>query len=369
MLSRRDSYFPILLRLITALVVSGFGVFAADFNLDYNGASPVSLHTELTYEGKGVRLTATAKNDSGSAARVLRICILSPSVKTGCLFEIWNTSPVEKGASLSWNLVSRVKVASLEHDATLEEFEADDLGARITNAGQKLHEEPPSIPPPTIIRWTANESNSDSFFVQGLQVKSLEADGIEVRAAVSEAGGYLRVDLSVVNGTSARIDLLPRKSDLFITKPKPREVAYKTPEQLSNSIRHRATWATILIAIGSARTKTITSNTYESGSIGLSGPGGSASGYYSGSATTYTTVPDESARIEGQAHMAAVAKKESAQLQAVEDIAVRANTLFPGQRITGALFFELEKKHDVVLFTLPLGDHIFQFAFDAVGLN
>lgn len=48
---------------------------AEDFRLRYLDAEPISLHATLSYEGKGERLTATAKNESSATLRHAKICI------------------------------------------------------------------------------------------------------------------------------------------------------------------------------------------------------------------------------------------------------------------------------------------------------
>jgi hypothetical protein len=115
--------------------------------------------------------------------------------------------------------------------------------------------------------------------------------------------------------------------------------------------------------MGSFRTKTITSTTYGSGSVDIVGAGGSATGTYSGSATTTTTMPDEAARAQSAAQIAAIEQRKEAAMQAVHDITLRSNTLFPGQQISGAIFFEREKNHTSMVLSVPLAGRTFQFVF------
>jgi hypothetical protein len=78
------------------------GIFllkAEDFSLSVNGVGPFTVHTSLTYEGKGERLIATATNDSGKAVPYLKLCVTAAT--KGCLFEMWNTAQWEPGAILN----------------------------------------------------------------------------------------------------------------------------------------------------------------------------------------------------------------------------------------------------------------------------
>jgi hypothetical protein len=111
---------------------------AEDFTLRYFGAGPVTLQTTITYEGAGERLVASARNESGAPIEHVKFCVLSPAMKGGCLFEMWNTVVWEPGEMLHWNATAAKRVPTLAHEATIEEFES-----------AKLQQQPPS-PPKTI---------------------------------------------------------------------------------------------------------------------------------------------------------------------------------------------------------------------------
>ncbi len=97
---------------------------AEDFRLKPFGApGPITLHTALSFEGKGERLIATARNESGVTIQHAKICVASPAIEKGCLFDLWNTKPWEAGAELSWDVTTAKKVATLSHDAVIEQFE------------------------------------------------------------------------------------------------------------------------------------------------------------------------------------------------------------------------------------------------------
>ena len=113
-----------LLRIAGVIAMSVVILRAEDFTLKYFGDGPVMLHTTLTFEGKGERLVATAKNESGSPIQKARICIASASLKKGCLFEVWNTGAWAPGAELSWSVTSAIRVTDLSHDAMIEEYTA-----------------------------------------------------------------------------------------------------------------------------------------------------------------------------------------------------------------------------------------------------
>jgi hypothetical protein len=86
------------------------------------GDGPVALHTSLTFEGKGERLIATARNNSSTPIQHVKICIASASIKKGCLFEISNSAVWSAGMDLNFNVITTKKVPDLSHDAMIEEY-------------------------------------------------------------------------------------------------------------------------------------------------------------------------------------------------------------------------------------------------------
>ncbi len=59
-----------------------------DFSLTANAIGPVTVHSELTYVGSGVRLVATLKNDSVQSIAYVELCV--HVANEGCLFEMRN---------------------------------------------------------------------------------------------------------------------------------------------------------------------------------------------------------------------------------------------------------------------------------------
>jgi hypothetical protein len=111
------------LRVVGVITMSVWLLQAEDFRLNYLGTTPITLHTNLTYEGKGERLIAAAKNESGATIQHAKICILGVALQKACLFDLWNTAPWASGSELNWNVTTAKKVSSLSHDASLVEFD------------------------------------------------------------------------------------------------------------------------------------------------------------------------------------------------------------------------------------------------------
>jgi hypothetical protein len=90
---------------------------AEDFKLKYFALGPISVHTSLSYQGKGERLVASAVNDTGQTVQYLKLCVLGAA--PGCLFEMWITEPLEPGKSVAWDVATSKKVANLAHEVTI----------------------------------------------------------------------------------------------------------------------------------------------------------------------------------------------------------------------------------------------------------
>jgi hypothetical protein len=88
------------------------------FSVTQNGFGPITGRSELTYEGKGERLRATATNDSGQLIPYVKLCVKTAT--KGCLFELWNTEQWKPGTTLNFDLTSSQHVPDLAHEVTIE---------------------------------------------------------------------------------------------------------------------------------------------------------------------------------------------------------------------------------------------------------
>lgn len=114
-------------RVIAAGILAGIALRAEDFKVMVPGAGPVNLHTQLTYEGKGERLVASATNDSGAPIPYVKLCI---AVSTNdCLFALWNNVPWQPGAKLEWNLTSGLRMPDLSEFVTVADSRLSTLTA------------------------------------------------------------------------------------------------------------------------------------------------------------------------------------------------------------------------------------------------
>ena len=106
------------IRSLGMVALATFSLFGEDFSLSQSGVGPITVHTALTYEGKGERLVATATNDSGQSIPYVRLCVTSST--KGCLFQMWTTGQWEPGTQLNWNVSTEKRVPNLLHEVKIE---------------------------------------------------------------------------------------------------------------------------------------------------------------------------------------------------------------------------------------------------------
>ena len=187
------------IRVAVSILLSAAVLQAEDFNLKFFGDGP--LHSDLTYEGKGERITATAINKSGTTIQRAKICIESPDVKPCCLFELWNTAEWAPGAEVTWTKATDRKVSALTHQASLDEFQAvGPPSAASSSSIPSPNAGAPVAPPRPKHNWqfgTVLDSQSARTYVQ--TGSSTQAQGTSVTSGLSSESG----SATTVGGTTS----------------------------------------------------------------------------------------------------------------------------------------------------------------------
>jgi hypothetical protein len=213
-----------------------------------------------------------------------------------------------------------------------------------------------------VITWNKDNPECDLIVIDGMNYRIIKHDGLTVVANVFVEGGYLIAHVGVLNGSKDRVLVSPESSSLTLWKDAKKQDATETfspipAEKVAQKFANRGRWARALIAFGAA-TATTTQTTTESGSVIATGPGGTATGTYSGSSTT--TVPDYEARRRAERATTESAARAGAQADAVMGAALRANTVFPDKMVTGEIYFQ-RKKFELGYFALRIGDVSYNF--------
>ncbi len=226
---------------------------------------------------------------------------------------------------------------------------------------------------PVVIRWEGRAAGADSYFKNGLLVKSLSAEGITVTASLKDTGWKTCADVSVANNSNARVDVLPAHFTLTLqrgnSKGKHQMLRYQDPAKMAKSLRRRVLWANVFTgaAAGAAReTSTSTSTSSTSGSVDIyDNSGGSGTGTFDArtNTTTMTTKPDYRAQRNAQEAERARVQNLASALAYLDKVALKADTLMPSESVSGAVYFERDKHHKPVVLTIPVGNITFEFPF------
>ncbi len=212
-------------------------------------------------------------------------------------------------------------------------------------------------PAPTVVRWQRDGKDADAFLVQGEFVEALERGELIVSASLRDTGQKMQANVAVVNKTGHRIDVVPSAMTLEVTKPEQKSLAYQDPEKLAASIRHKGRWTDALVGgLAGAGGTTQTSET--SGTVTMDdGSTGTVN------ATTTTRTHDQAAVDRAAAQVERKRRVRDAEASKLAATALLSNTLLPGGRIIGAVYFERTKHHDEAVLRVPVGDYVFEFPF------
>lgn len=216
-------------------------------------------------------------------------------------------------------------------------------------------------PNPRLVLCNASTACTHAY-LNGQYVQTITADGHTVSLSAHDTGKYLRVDLMVKNDSGVQLDVVPSSIWAKQSEPKEKDLKSQSVEKLEHSLNRRAAWASGFAgAAGGMARQQSTTDTTSSGTVSTYGSDGSyANGTYNGSSTSTTTTPDYAAQERAREQIAANRQRVANAEQYLENVALRANTLSPGQSISGAVYFERVKK-GVVQIGLPIGGTLYQF--------
>ena len=190
----------------------------------------------------------------------------------------------------------------------------------------------------------------------------IKNNGVIIAVSGYDAKDHLVCEVSVVNQTDRRINVLP--NDFYLTfRDKRGKFGYEFPlpaEKLPKKYQSRAKRGNFFRAFA-AGMATTTYETSEAGTFNVSGSNGaSATGIYNG--TSRTTVPSVSATrnaAEANRRVTGAANEKGA---ALINASLRANTLFPKTYMSGMVYFERKKSQVSILYVMVDGiGYLFNF--------
>lgn len=222
---------------------------------------------------------------------------------------------------------------------------------------ERFMEEEPPLPVPC-----------ESIVVDGYKVRIIHDNGINLAVTVDSSEEYLVFNIQVLNSKASRILVDPANAELAFADPKKKDddlVIYKPvdPKRIAQRYLKDARWANMFRSLGaSLARRTTTVDTMSSGSV--LGTGGSA--VYSGSSTATISEPDEARRRQAARDNAQTTTEANSKASEVLSAALKANTVFPGERVGGDVYFKYpNNKVGKVLFSFALEgtDYFFVYSY------
>jgi len=202
-------------------------------------------------------------------------------------------------------------------------------------------------------------------YIEGKKFKVLTSDGLTVIVSMAITAKYTRADVSVFNGGTAAVDVLPTDFQLEEVTPKPKLLAYIDAAKIIKSAQKRVAWGNALTAMGGsmARQQSTTTTTSAGTVNASSSDGSSGTGTYNGTSTSRTSTPDYAAEARADETIrernAALASLSGQLSHAV----FKANTVLPNQAVRGIVLFEKDKKTQTLMFSVPVGGTVYEFPF------
>jgi len=180
----------------------------------------------------------------------------------------------------------------------------------------------------TVVRWVGGAPGAGSFVQDGTLVETITMGSVSLAVSLRDTGWKMRADVLVANTGRLAFDVVPEWFHLESIERKRRGLEFQSPEQLARSLEKRSEWSAALFG---------SSPPIATGSV-LEEP-----------APEIREVADSNRHIE--------------------EVALRATRVKPGENVFGAVFFERDRKIRNLLLTIPVGDRVFEFPFSISAEN
>ncbi len=218
--------------------------------------------------------------------------------------------------------------------------------------------------PEKLFQWDTKEPYADSFISDGVPIGIIRNAGVTIAVSGYDGKDYLFCEITVLNETDKRVNVFPR--DFYLTfKDKNGKFGYVyplPPEKIAKKYLSRAKWGNFFrtFAAGMATT---TTQSVGSGTAYVYGSSGSATGVYSGTATT--TSPNLAAQRNAAVANDRAVEAANAKGQSVILNSLKANTVFPKTYVSGLVHFE-RKKFSVGILYIIIDGTAYSFPFGAI---
>ena len=201
------------------------------------------------------------------------------------------------------------------------------------------------------VNWRRDQADSDQILVNSLPVRIISShNAIDATVAMAfiDQGDYFAAYVYVSNDGQERLDVNPqdfriaywKNRDVYLAG-KPGDWSYSVaPEVVASKYKNRAEWRAFFVRFAGGMATT-TATTETSGTVTLRDGGGVTNGTYSSTSTM--TVPDRRAQVTAEVNARRIINDAQGDASSLLSTALKGNTVFPGQHISGWVFFQRKK--------------------------
>ncbi len=207
----------------------------------------------------------------------------------------------------------------------------------------------------------ANSTCTMTYY-EGVQYLSIVHAGVKVVAGIDHDNKHYRAFIVVRNDSGNPVDIVPTRFRILHVKPVMRESRPIPAQEVAKTVKRKALWSNVFLGfVAGMATTEQTTHTTQSGSVQVVGPGGAASGTYSGSSTSTTTTPDPAFRRETAQRAQTKSAEAKAVAQSIEIGELRANTVALGQVVSGDTYFDRDKNAETLFLQIPVAGFLYIF--------
>jgi|GEM_PF-2977990 len=214
--------------------------------------------------------------------------------------------------------------------------------------------------------WSRGADGCDDLFSEGQYFRVLRADGIEIVLTMYDGNDYRVADVFISNVSDKRKLIDPSMTSFSLADSGKRAVSLSPipTQKIASKIKRRAKWANFFSALAASIPQTSTARSTTDGTLSVYGNDGSyARGTFNGTTTTTVTSPN----VYAQARTAEDNRRRSfeaaSKADQLQETSLKMNTLFPGERAVGLIYFEKKKFEELGTFQILIDGTIYKFSF------
>jgi len=231
------------------------------------------------------------------------------------------------------------------------------MGALLASAGMLCAAQAPPQPVVTFI-WQSDNPACTTRYFNGSQYAAIFTNISVVTVSIGYNAGKTAVGIIVSNrkDSKRRLEVLPENVRLFRVTPKGLEEQKRVEaEKLARRMERSARIGAALSGAGAAFSQTTATGTAT---------------YSDGTTADYSvSMPNTQAQAQARASgQEGIARSQAAGADVVA-VELKRNTLFPGQDTGGQVFFKDQKKGDMVLVEVIVGNASYHFPMQLAKKN